>query len=282
MKSWYVRHDVQSIAEDQLGQPRLEGAVSLSGGAYENLEAGTLLKDLNARIEFDERRARLASLSANDGATGTLSASGEIAIDAAAKFPLSIDVRMSDFAAVRRDEVDAVLDGEVAVTGTTPAVLVAGRFETKSVEIRIVDSLPPEVVTLNVVETGPGANTEVRRVAPAKAVADGTIDLDIVVAMPRRVFVRGRGLDSEWAGNLKVTGPASAPNIVGEVKLVRGQLSLLTKTFRLTSGTVLFPPGAGAVPELEVTAEHKTDDMTAIAGISGPITNPTFVLSSSP
>ena len=108
MKSWYVRHDVQSIAEDQLGQPRLEGAVSLSGGAYENLEAGTLLKDLNARIEFDERRARLASLSANDGATGTLSASGEIAIDAAAKFPLSIDVRMSDFAAVRRDEVDAV------------------------------------------------------------------------------------------------------------------------------------------------------------------------------
>jgi len=256
--------------------------VSLSGGAYENLEAGTLLKDLNARIEFDDRRVRLASLSANDGATGTLSASGEIAIDAEADFPFSIDLRMTDFAAVRRDEVDAVIDGEVAVTGTATAVLVAGRFETKSVEIRIVDSLPPEVVTLNVVEIGPGANTEALRVAPAKAVADGTIDLDIVVAMPRRVFVRGRGLDSEWAGNLNVTGPASAPSIVGEVKLVRGQLSLLTKTFRLTSGTVRFPPGAGAVPELEVTAEHKADDITAIAGISGPITNPTFVLSSSP
>jgi translocation and assembly module TamB len=274
--------DVTLTVAGTAGQPRLEGAVALSGGAYENLDAGTLLKDLNARIEFDERRAHLAHLSANDGATGTLSASGEIAIDAEADFPLSIDLRMTDFAAVRRDEVDAVIDGEVAVTGTATAVLVAGRFETKSVEIRIVDSLPPEVVTLNVVETGPGANTEALRVAPAKAVADGTIDLDIVVAMPRRVFVRGRGLDSEWAGNLKVTGPASAPNIVGEVKLVRGQLSLLTKTFRLTSGTVRFPPGAGAVPELEVTAEHKTDDITAIAGISGPITNPTFVLSSSP
>jgi len=274
--------EVALTAAGTAAQPRLKGAVSLSGGAYENLEAGTLLKDLNARIEFDDRRARLASLSANDGAAGTVSASGEIAIDAAAKFPLSIDARLTDFVAVRRDEVDAVLDGEVAVTGTAPAVLITGRFETKLVEIRIVEGLPPEVVTLNVVETGPGANTEALEAAPAKTEADGTVDLDIEVAMPRRVFVRGRGLDSEWAGNLKVTGPASEPNTVGEVKLVRGQLLLLTKTFRLTEGILRFPSGVDAVPELEVTAEHKAEDITAIAEIDGPITNPTVTLSSSP
>ena len=34
------------------------------------------------------------------------------------------------------------------------------------------------------------------------------LGLDLAVAMPAKVYVRGRGLDSEWAGDLKVAGSA--------------------------------------------------------------------------
>src|SRR3546814_20236624 len=62
--------------------------------------------------------------------------------------------------------------------------------------------------------------------------------LDVVVEMPRRVFVRGRGLDSEWSGRLSVQGPASSPSVTGTLDLVRGELSVVGKPFTLKAGKV--------------------------------------------
>ena len=43
------------------------------------------------------------------------------------------------------------------------------------------------------------------------------LGLDLVLDMPRKVFVRGRGLDSEWAGHLEITGTADDPRIAGQL-----------------------------------------------------------------
>ncbi len=40
--------------------------------------------------------------------------------------------------------------------------------------------------------------------------------------IPARVFVRGRGLESEWIGNLRVAGTANDPKIVGRLEIRRG------------------------------------------------------------
>jgi translocation and assembly module TamB len=276
--------DVSGSVAGTISAPRLAGAVVIAGAEYENFESGTLLKTIDARIEMDETQIRLTQLSATDGGNGAVNASAEVAIDAGAGFPLRVDATLTDFTAVRRDEVNARLDGEVAITGSTNAMLVAGRFETKVIEIRIPDTMPPKVVDLGAIEAGSERTpSELASSGPA-AEPEDPVTLDITVTMPRRVFVRGRGLDSEWSGDLTVTGPASAPVIAGEVNLVRGQLSLLSKTFRLTKGSVGFPRGAGpdVVPDIDVTAEHTANDVTAIVRVSGPVDDPSIELSSSP
>jgi autotransporter translocation and assembly factor TamB len=108
------------------------------------------------------------------------------------------------------------------------------------------------------------------------------LHLDLGVSMPRRVFVRGRGLDSEWAGDLTVTGTADAPVIAGKLNLVRGYLSILTKNFQLRSGTVTLSGGPDAVPELNIVADHESGDVTVTAKVTGDATNPTVELSSNP
>ena len=274
--------DVKMTLAGSLAKPALRGTVSLNGAEYENLETGTFLHSLSAKLSFDEREARIANLSASDGLKGRLNAEGKVALDPARGYPFAASARLTEFLAVRRDEIRATTNGKVSVRGTLDDIAVKGDFETRQVEIRIPETLPPEVASLNVVEvdgSGKGDAFETREKADTPATRIG---LDIVIDMPRRVFVRGRGLDSEWAGDLRVTGDATEPRIVGEVRLVRGQLSLLTKTFRLTGGTIQFPPSLDAAPQLDITASHKSGDVTAIAKISGPATNPTLALSSTP
>jgi translocation and assembly module TamB len=241
-----------------------------------------VLKDLNLAVDFDGTRARLTKLTATDGGEGRLTGSGEAEIDPAAGYPFKLTAKMTQLAALRRDDVSATTDGTVDVVGTPKAITVTGRFKTNVVEVRLIDQLPPEVVTLNVVETDGTDSGLVMQAGPTGREATREVALDIAIDMPRRVFVRGRGLDSEWAGKLTVTGPADAPVVAGDLNLVRGQLSLLTKTFRLTKGSVRFPGGAEAIPILDVVAEHQAGDVTVTAHVSGPATRPQITLSSVP
>ena len=64
--------------------------------------------------------------------------------------------------------------------------------------------------------------------------------LDIQVGVPGRIFVRGRGLDSEWRGQLAIGGTSDAPQITGSLQAIRGTFDVLGKTFRVTQGEISF------------------------------------------
>src|SRR5690606_1842503 len=166
-----------------------------------------------------------------------------------------------------------------ALAGDIATPRVTGRLTTELVEISLLTDLPPNVVSLDVVEV---RNGEVQQ-PPQQS--DGTpvsAVLDIIVEMPRRVFVRGRGLDSEWAGRISVQGPADEPAVTGSLELVRGQLSVVGKTFTLQAGRVTLPEGAETEPALDVTAVHEGDGLAVTARLSGPLSQPELDLSSVP
>lgn len=263
--------------------PDASGSFRLSNGTFENLISGTLLRDLTLALTFTPDRIVVSELSATDGGNGRLSAQGEAALDPERGFPFDVTARLRGFTAVRRDEVTASTDGDLTMRGSLDRMTIGGTLTTQHVEIRIVDNLPPKVVDLQVIERGgdiqPAAVNE-QEAIEAEGGAD--IRLDLGVAMPRRVFVRGRGLDSEWQGDLKVSGSLSSPSVQGELNLVRGQLTLLTKLFRLRAGNVRFPGGRDLIPILSVTAEHDAGELTAIAEVNGPATDPEISLRSIP
>lgn len=263
--------------------PDASGSFRLTNGTFENLIAGTLLRDLTVALTFTRDRVVVSELRATDGGNGRLSAQGEAAIDPERGFPFKVTATLRDFTAVRRDEVTASTNGDLTMAGSLDRMTIGGTLTTQHVEIRIPDTLPPRVVDLKVIERGGDiqpAATNQQEVIEAEGGTD--IRLDLGVAMPRRVFVRGRGLDSEWQGDLKVSGSLSSPSVQGQLNLVRGQLTLLTKLFRLRSGNVRFPGGGDLIPILSVTAEHDAGELTAIAEVSGPATNPEIKLSSIP
>src|SRR5690606_162522 len=71
---------------------------------------------------------------------------------------------------------------------------------------------------------------------PAPRSAD--LVLDVTIRAPNRVFIRGRGLDAEMGGDVRLTGPVSDIAAVGGFALERGRLAILGQRITFESGSV--------------------------------------------
>lgn len=274
--------DLQAALSGSAAAPVAEGSLSLSGGRYENVAAGTLLTDLEMRVGLSEQRAVIERFSAADGGGGRIELEGSADLAPERGFPFALTATLEDFTAVRRDEVTGALGGSIGLSGSLEAADIAGALETRGVEIRIPSQLPPEIVELEVREVNRAA-VGLPPVKPGSETAQATVvALDVSVSLPGQVFVRGSGLDSEWRGDLRVTGSADAPAVAGSLELVRGQLTVLAREFALTRGKIDFAGGPEIDPLLDIVAENRSDELTVALRLLGPASRPAFELSSQP
>ncbi len=274
-------------AAGTLAEPELYGSLVLSDGRYENLDYGTLVENISLNAQLEGDRIELTTLSADDGSNGRISGEGSVALRSDADSNLSVS--LSSFRAAQGDQVSAQLSGEATFSGTLLDHRIAGNFTTQTVEVDIGQDLPPSVVTLQVEEvnftTPDGAVTQEEEPSEEEEVSDeppiANTALDVTLQVPGRLFVRGRGLDSEWRGNFTVTGTAEDPRIDGRLEPVRGIFNLGGKTFTLEQGSIRFLPEQSE-PFLDLALTYKTTELTARITISGTAADPKIDLSSDP
>jgi len=271
-------------------EPALSGEARLEDARYENLDTGTLLTDLAARVRATGKRIEIARFTARDGGDGTLEIRGGLDLpqpDSPSRIEVEIDGQSAKLA--RLDFLVADADLDLAVTGSLRDMLVSGTITVNQAEASIPDNLPPEVGDLQVVSE---REMRQRQQAADAAAASGKpaqpapqpsrTELDIAVDVPGQTFVRGNGLDSEWQGNLLVTGSAGQPVVRGQLQAVRGRVALLNKTFTLERGQVAFSGGREINPRLDIRAVNESPDLTAIVLVSGNAARPSFELKSVP
>jgi translocation and assembly module TamB len=103
-----------------------------------------------------------------------------------------------------------------------------------------------------------------------------------VVNLPGRVFVRGRGLESEWEGRIEAKGSASDPRLTGTLQIRRGAFDLLDRRFDLRRGVITFTGQSPPNPTIDIEAVAQATDVTAIVRIGGDASAPTIALESEP
>jgi translocation and assembly module TamB len=259
-------------------EPRLSGSITVARGSLEVFETGTILRPLDLRIGADGRTFRIDRLEAGDAGRGRLTGTGSIALDGAPRLDLKLDAR--DATLIRRDDVTSRLSGTVAMTGTVGEQgLLTARIENEATEIRLVNRLPPAIDTIDIVFADEiGAESSAGETAAA---GPGWLTLDARVELPRRVFVRGRGLESEWAGRISVEGPADKPRVQGRLRPVRGTFSLLGKMFTLQEGAIVID-GLDQDISINLTAAYQRADLKALVIVTGTAAKPAIRLSSEP
>ncbi len=263
-----------------LGKPRIEGTVALDGGRYENIRIGAILENIKADIGLEGDRLTLKSLKATDGAKGRINAEGGLSIDAEKKYPFDLAFRLTDAQLVRLDIFSANTSGALTLNGDMEQARLEGRLLLAPAELRVPENLPPSLVELDVTEI----NTEegAARKQGQKAGDGYRFAFAVDVAMRERFYVRGRGLDSEWRGNLSVGGTAEQPRITGELQVIRGKFVFLDRGFNLTQGTLLFDGSSPPAPLISLTGEATIQSTTARVRLTGLAASPKIELSSDP
>lgn len=262
--------------------PSVTGRVALRRGSYEHLELGTVLRDIELSAATRDGRFLDIVLSGTDGAMGRIQGSGRVEL--AALTPGGPDLRpeatltLADVVAVRRDELTARVNGKLVLEDRDGRLTLGGRIVADRVEASLINDLPPSVIELQVTEIGrPGVPVP----PPAEREAARPVALDLQLDIPGRMFVRGRGLDSEWKGSLRLQG-AEPVRLAGQLEVVRGGFELGGKDFALTRGRVLFDGGAEIDPRLDIVARHDSPTISGTIAVSGTLSDPQLALSSVP
>ncbi len=228
---------------------------------------------------------RLTAVTPNGG---TLGVSGRVRIDPAAGFPGDLRITGQRAQLVSNDLVTTVADLALQLSGPLASnPRVSGRVGILSMEVSVPERLPSNLRPIPGTKHVRPTPTAVARLALARQAAARARTappfnavLDLVVSAPTQIFVRGRGIDAELGGELRLTGTLAAPVAVGAFDLRRGRLAVLGTRLDFTRGRLTFT--GDLTPELDFVAEAQAAEITAYVAVTGVATEPVFTFTSSP
>ena len=255
-----------------ISAPQITGGVKITDGGYQNTDFGTILTDLALDTTLSPGGDLGIALKASDGGKGRVTVDGTVALDASG---IDITTDIDQAVLARRDDIKARVDGGISVKGPIEALGVDGKLTIQEAEVRLINANPPSIVTLEdvLIKGEP---------EPVAEDASSGVTLNIDVDAPGRMFVRGRGLDSEWGMGLEIRGDAAEPRITGKIERVRGQLSLIGKTFDLDRGRIDFDGNKTIDPRIDIALVRETGDLTGRIIVDGVASDPQLSFTSTP
>ena len=262
-------------------QPSIEGDVKLEKGQFADSLSGIVLGDVTLLLAAKGTQVELTELSARDRSTGTLNASGSVNIGLKNGYPFDVDVKSDKLVVLDNDLGRALATGDIKIGGDLTQGSATGTIKIDRADLNVPSGggiSPPD---LSVHEVGLSAPFRPRQTSPG-GFANYVVALNLDIAAPQEIFVRGRGLQTEWGGNLSVKGDSTAPTIGGQLDYRRGYLDFLTKRFNITEGTIRFTGGQNPIPQVEITARAQGETLVAIVTIDGPANDLDIDLTSDP
>lgn len=269
------------------GLSSLSGRASLSNGRMADATLPFSLLGINAGVTMSGGRASIDG-SANISTGGSISLKG--GIGAAAPFVADVSVIIAN-ATIRDPQLyEARVNGDLRLSGPlTGGAVLSGRIAVPESEIRIASTGLGGVGDIpdlkHVREPVPVRETRSRAGMLDSSSSDSAgpsrpYGLDLTISAPNRLFVRGRGLDAELGGELRVTGNAANVIPSGAFNLIRGRLDILGRRLDLTEAMLQLEGSFD--PFIRVVASTVADGITAGVLIEGQATDPKVSFTSSP
>jgi len=268
--------------------PVIGGAVNIADGAFNDPLNGVSLAKINGKLEGRGHDLTINGLTAQTKNGGQIAVAGRVSIAPDAGMPGSIHIFANNAQLASTDIVNSVGDLDLTIGGALARnPKVSGKVNLDLMEVSVPDRLPANLKPLpnstHIDAKGFAAQMlALERKRKEKAGRKSAFDaaLDLALSAPNKIFVRGRGIDAEFGGDLKIGGTIQKPNVVGGFDLRRGKMQLLTQRIDITRGKLSFT--GGLAPQLDFTAETTAADITARIGVSGPAASPAFTFSSTP
>lgn len=272
------------------GLQALSGRVSVNNARFVVPTANIALQNIDLRADLGQGRVQLSGSAAMQGG-GTIRVEGPITLSGAYPADLRVTLNGAHF----RDPqlYDTRVSGGLRINGPlTGGGSISGALTLDETELRVPSgsiggaSAIPDISHRN--EGAASRQTRARAGLLGGAQSGGGssggsgggFNLDITVDAPRQIFVRGRGLDAELGGSLRLRGTTNNIIPIGSFNLIRGRLDVLAKRFELTQGNVALQ--GEMVPWILFEATTTQGDYNITLRLEGEATEPTLTITSSP
>ncbi|MCY4335309.1 MAG: translocation/assembly module TamB domain-containing protein [Litoreibacter sp.] len=268
------------------GLDAVSGQITTNDARLASPDLPVTINDIDAQIGLGAGRANL-TLRAGVAEGGAVTVNGPVTLSG--NFPAELEIALQNLGIEDPSLYRTRLNSALSVNGgLTGGARIAGQIDVGETQVTVPSSglggfaIIPEIVhigasqAVRVTQDRAGMNT------PAASESGGgpAYPLDISINAPGRVFVRGRGLDAELGGSLRLTGDTNNIISAGRFELVRGRLDILEKRFDLDEGSVQLQGSFD--PFLRFVATTRTSSGTASVIIEGPASAPEVSFTASP
>ena len=257
-----------------IASPQFGGTVSTNGAGYIDPELNLRLQAITGSARLTGSDLVIDSLSASLATGGSVSVSGSVRL--ANGFPANAAVRLNSARYADGNLFVATVSGDLALTGNlTGSPLLSGNVLVEKADITVPESLGggAELIDVRHVATPVAVEQTLARAkvdeagAPVPQTRPAGVLLDINVNAPNQIFIRGRGLDAEVGGSVRLTGPIGDIQPVGGFSLNRGRLAILGQRVTFETGTVTLVGDLD--PFLNFVARTEGEGITVFVTVSG-------------
>lgn len=277
------------FAQTLADRKTVRGTANMANGTLAIQGAPLPIQNIDLRADLTQGRTRVTSTATLGRKQAAMTTDG--IVDLTPNGRTQIAIKTAPLALPLANGVTARLKSDVTVTG------VIGRQLTLDGTVDLLDL----IVDLGQVSGGSNSALDVRHInmsnrtrttldtlgvlsqPNARAGSDRPdqtgIALNLDIRAPNKLFARGRGIDAEFGGTVRVGGTTSTPIPTGQFDLIRGRMDLLTKRVRLTQGRLQLLGTLDPDIYLKADVDAQDGDILSVE-IAGRSSAPELILSS--
>lgn len=264
-----------------LAAPDVQGRLLLSNGQYAHDDTGICVRGMQGEIEGNGHHLVLKQLEATSPQNGTLHADAAMTLTGAK--PIQGKVSLRNYRLFCGGMASGSIEGDLALAGTADAARLNGTLTFPRLDVELPGNSAGKTTIPTVETVYPASNARgTGKPSAPPGTGSAPLQLGVNIHVPGQMFIRGRGLDAEFKGDLAIQGPADNPSVVGLFESKRGRFDLLDKTLKLVSAEVRFEGAIPPSPFLDIKAESVTKEYTIDVNLSGPAAKPTLAMQSTP
>lgn len=256
-----------------VASPQLTGFIRSDNIRYQNHLTNTDLEKISVDLVGSREVLTLRSIKAHDQQGGTTELTGTVQLAPSYRESgdmVQLKLRAQNAALAATEMANGKIDANLELHGNLKEMWLSGSGKLQPLNINIDQAFSSSIPSIQYTDVTEASTTQDN--VPL-------IHLKLQLDVENQAFIRGRGLITEIAGGIAITGTQKNLSYQGQFSTKRGQLDLFNKRFVLQEGNVRV---SNEIVSLRIVTVHDAGDIEYTVTLAGTIEEPELLLSSNP